>query len=220
MGAITKGHAPHDGINIWCNALRLLHPTKSDFKVLIFGFLSLCAASISRKQAGLIEGTPQGRQTGVAFFLVTFSLAKQEKVTSCRATPGDVDFVCFCFDRLSTNGHLWLLNLPPLNTDPHHLAVAYRLQFGDADFDPGCIEVLEDDLRDVFCQGFHQGEMPLAQYSLEVLRDFCIIQRVFDVIAGAGAAVGQRDVEVDLQGLWHDLFTFIDANESGDFEFA
>ena len=35
-----------------------------------------------------IEGTPQGRQTGVAFFLVTFSLAKQEKVTSCRATPG------------------------------------------------------------------------------------------------------------------------------------
>jgi hypothetical protein len=27
------------------------------------------------------QGTPQGRQTGVAFFLVTFSLAKQEKVT-------------------------------------------------------------------------------------------------------------------------------------------
>ncbi|ADE11501.1 hypothetical protein Slit_1264 [Sideroxydans lithotrophicus ES-1] len=33
-------------------------------------------------------GNPQsGRRTGVAFFLVTFSLAKQEKVTSCRATP-------------------------------------------------------------------------------------------------------------------------------------
>jgi hypothetical protein len=43
----------------------------------------------------LIEGTSQGRQTGVAFFLVTFSLAKQEKVTSCRATPGGFDF---CFD--------------------------------------------------------------------------------------------------------------------------
>ena len=35
---------------------------------------------------------PEGRQTGVAFFLVTFSLAKQEKVTSCRATPDGVDF--------------------------------------------------------------------------------------------------------------------------------
>ena len=37
-------------------------------------------------------GTPQGRQTGVAFSLVTFFLAKQKKVTSCRATPGEVDF--------------------------------------------------------------------------------------------------------------------------------
>lgn len=27
------------------------------------------------------------RQSGVAFFLVAFSLAKQEKVASCRATP-------------------------------------------------------------------------------------------------------------------------------------
>jgi hypothetical protein len=61
----------------------------------------------------LIEGTAQRRQTGVAFFLVTFSLAKQEKVTggttshltnpandaglvigySCRATPDGFDFV-------------------------------------------------------------------------------------------------------------------------------
>jgi hypothetical protein len=41
----------------------------------------------------LIKGTPQGRQTGVAFSLVTFFLAKQKKVTSCRATPGGVDFV-------------------------------------------------------------------------------------------------------------------------------
>jgi hypothetical protein len=40
----------------------------------------------------LIKGTAQRRQTGVAFFLVTFSLAKQEKVTSCRATPGGFDF--------------------------------------------------------------------------------------------------------------------------------
>jgi len=45
----------------------------------------------------LIEGTPQGRQTGVAFSLVTFFLAKQKKVTSCRATPGGVE-VGFVFD--------------------------------------------------------------------------------------------------------------------------
>jgi hypothetical protein len=38
--------------------------------------------------------------------LVTFFLAKQKKVTSCRATPGGVDFDCrcACFDKLNTNG--------------------------------------------------------------------------------------------------------------------
>src|SRR5665647_1862507 len=110
--------------------------------------------------------------------------------------------------------------LPPLDTDPHHLAIADRLQFGDADLDPRGIEVLEDDLCDVFGQRFHQGEMPLAQHVLEMLRDIGIIQRVFDVVAEAGAAVGQRDVEVDLQGLRHDLFTFVYADERGYLEFA
>jgi len=94
---------------------QVAHPI---FGFLLFALLPLCAASIRRKRAvglgehclstwprsgscelrsparlRLIEGTPQGRQTGVAFFLVTFSLAKQEKVTSCRATPGGFDFV-------------------------------------------------------------------------------------------------------------------------------
>lgn len=113
-----------------------------------------------------------------------------------------------------------LFNLSPLNADPHHLAVADRLQFGDADLDPWGVEVLEDDLRDVFGQGFHQGEMSLAQHGLEVFCDIGIIQRVVDVVAETGAAVGQRDVEVDLQGLRHNLFTFIDADQRGDLEFA
>ena len=113
-----------------------------------------------------------------------------------------------------------LFNLSPLNTNPHHLAIAYRLQFGDADFDPRGVEVLEDDLRDVFGQGFQQRKMSFAQYGLDVLRDIGIIQRVFDVVAGAGTAVGQCDVEVDLQGLRHDLFALIYSDERGDFEFA
>jgi hypothetical protein len=46
----------------------------------------------------LIEGTAKRRKTGVAFFLVTFSLVKQEKVTSCRATPDGFDFGRSCFD--------------------------------------------------------------------------------------------------------------------------
>src|ERR1039457_848852 len=104
-----------------------------------------------------------------------------------------------------------LFNLSPLNTDPHHLAVAYRLQLGNADFDPRCVEVIEDDLRDVFGQGFQQRKMSITQHSLEVLRDFRIIQRVLDVVAEAGATVGQCDVEVDLQSLRHELFTFIDT---------
>ena len=43
---------------IWCNALRLLHPAKpaEGFEFYFFP---------------LIEGTPQGRQIRVAFFLVT-----------------------------------------------------------------------------------------------------------------------------------------------------
>ena len=54
----------------------------------------------------LIEGAAQRRQTGVAFSLVTFFLAKQKKVTSCRATPGEVDcgLSHSWFDKLTTNG--------------------------------------------------------------------------------------------------------------------
>jgi hypothetical protein len=88
------------------------------FGFCFFAFHPLCAASISRKRAvglgehclstwprsgscelrsparlRLIEGTPQGRQTGVAFSLATLILAKQKKVACCRATPGGFDFV-------------------------------------------------------------------------------------------------------------------------------
>jgi hypothetical protein len=44
----------------------------------------------------------------------------------------------------------------PLDANSHHLAVAYSLQLCDAHLDPGRIEVLEDDLRNVFSQGFQQ----------------------------------------------------------------
>jgi len=104
-----------------------------------------------------------------------------------------------------------LFNLPTLDADSHHLAVAYRLQFGDADFDPRGVEVLEDDLRDVFGQRFQQRKMSFAQHGLDVLRDLRIIQRVVDIVASAGAAIGQRNVEVDLQSLRYELFTFIDT---------
>src|SRR3989338_1036892 len=83
-----------------------------------------------------------------------------------------------------------LFHLSPLNTDPHHPAVADRLQFRDADLDPRGVEVLEDDLRDVFGQGFQQREMPFAQHRLDMLRDFGVVQRVVDVVGLAGAAVG------------------------------
>jgi hypothetical protein len=44
----------------------------------------------SRLTSRATQGTPKERRTGVAFFLVTFSSAKQEKVTCCRATPGNL----------------------------------------------------------------------------------------------------------------------------------
>jgi hypothetical protein len=69
----------------------------------------------SRLTRRATQGTAKRRQTGVAFFLVTFSLAKQEKVTSCRSTTGGFDFVFRMhhsapaasrrpFDRLRANG--------------------------------------------------------------------------------------------------------------------
>ena len=110
--------------------------------------------------------------------------------------------------------------LPPLNTNPHHPTIPDRLQLRDADLDPRRAEILEDDLRDVFGQSFQQRKMPFAQHVLDVLRDFRIIQRILDVVGLAGAAVGQGDVEVELQGLRGALFPFVDADQGFDFEFA
>ena len=54
--------------------------------------------------------------------------------------------------------------------------------------------------------------MAFAQYALEVLRNISVIERVVDVVTGASAAVGQGDIEVDLQGLRHDFFALVDAD--------
>ncbi len=112
------------------------------------------------------------------------------------------------------------LNLSPFNTDPHHLAIAYRLQFGNADFYPRCFEVLDDDLRDVFGQGFEQVEVVAGERALDVAHDVGVVERVVDVVSFTGAAVWQRDFQVYLQGLRYALFPFVDADEGFDFEFA
>jgi len=120
--------ALHRMKHLWRNARWLLRPTKSDFKVLNFGFSSPhpppssagwsgdfgehCLSTWprsgscelrSRLTRRATQGIPKGWRIGVAFSWVTFFLAKQKKVTSCRATPGEV-FCHSCFDRLSTNG--------------------------------------------------------------------------------------------------------------------
>lgn len=50
--------------------------------------------------------------------------------------------------------------------------------------------------------------------------DLGVVQCVLDVVALTGAAVGQRDVEVDLQSLRYAFFPLVDTDEGGDFEFA
>ena len=62
--------------------------------------------------------------------------------------------------------------------------------------------------------------MPLAQHSLDVLRDLCVVQCVVDVVALAGTAAGQGDLQVELQSLRHTLFPLVHADERFDFEFA
>ncbi len=67
---------------------------------------------------------------------------------------------------------------------------------------------------------FQQGKMSFAQHGLYMLRDVCVIQRVIDVVADTCAAVGQCDVEIDLQRLRHDLFSLVYADQCGDLEFT
>ena len=111
-------------------------------------------------------------------------------------------------------------NLPPFNTDPHHLAPPYRLQLGDADFGPGGLEFVEQDLGDALGQRFEQVEMAAGKFGLDAAHDVGVVERVLDVVGFAGAAVGQRDVEVDLQGLRCLLLPFVYADKGFDLEFA
>ena len=61
---------------------------------------------------------------------------------------------------------LRLFNLSAFNTDPHHSAAAYGLQLGDADLDPGCVEILEQYLRDVLGECLEQVEVAAGQHFL------------------------------------------------------
>ena len=58
-----------------------------------------------------------------------FLLATQKKVTSCRATPGEVvfGFSHSCFDKLSTNGIKLLAYPATLNTNPFKYAPSGKL---------------------------------------------------------------------------------------------
>ena len=113
-----------------------------------------------------------------------------------------------------------LFDLSALDADSHHAAAAYGLQLGHTDLDPRGVEILEQDLCDVFGEGFKQVEVAAGQHFLEVAHDLGIIQRVGNVVALAGAGVGQGDVQVDLQGLRHDALPVVYAYECVDLEFA
>lgn len=132
-------------------------------------------------------------------------------------TPGGFDFGFYWIPAFAG---MTLLYLSALDTDPHHPAPAYRLQLGDADFGPRGLEVVEQDLGDAFGQRFEQVEMAGGKFGLDAAHDVGVVERILDVVGCAGAAVGQGDVEVDLQGLRHLLFPFVDADEGFDLEFA
>lgn len=111
-------------------------------------------------------------------------------------------------------------DLPPLDTDPHHPAAAYRIQLGDADLDPWRLKIVEQHLRDGFGERFEQIEVAAGERALDIAHDIGIIERVLEVVGFAGAAVGQGDFQIDLQGLRRALFPFVDADQGVDLEFA
>ncbi|KAF0200039.1 MAG: hypothetical protein FD173_2351 [Gallionellaceae bacterium] len=112
------------------------------------------------------------------------------------------------------------LRLLPLNTNPHHLAAAYCLQFRHADFCPRRFEFVEQYLGDVFGQRFQQAEVATGEFALDAAHDVGVVQRVVNVVGLAGKAAGQGDLQVDLQGLRNTLLPFVYADECVDLEFA
>jgi len=53
-----------------------------------------------------------------------------------------------------------LTDLPALDADSDLLAITDGLQLGHADFDPRRVEVLEDDLRDMFARASSREKCP------------------------------------------------------------
>ena len=110
--------------------------------------------------------------------------------------------------------------LVALKADSHHLAAAYRVQFGHTDLDPGRIEVVKQDLCDVLGERFQQIKVAATQYCLNAAHDVRVVEGIFDIISLAGEAVGQGNLQIELQGLRHALFPFINADESFYFKFT
>jgi len=72
----------------------------------------------------------------------------------------------------------------------------------------------------VLGEGFKQIEMAAGQYFFEVADDVGVVQRIRNIVTLACKTIGQADIKVDLQGLWHQPLPVIDADECVDLEFA
>ncbi len=107
-----------------------------------------------------------------------------------------------------------------LNANPNHLASPYRIQLRNADPDPRRLEIINQYFRDVFGECFEQVEVAAAQHALDVTHYIGVVEGVLDVVGLTGAAVGQGDFQIELQGLRHALFPFVHADECVDLEFA
>ena len=165
------------------------------------------------------------RDGGLGQFLSVTFLDKTRKAISCRSAPATFALDCWTVGGSTSSPRTVLveaelLSATPLNTYPHHLAPTYRIQLRHADPHPRCFKVIEQYLRDVFGQGFQQIEMAAVQHALDLTHDIGIVEGVLDVVGLAGAAVGQGDLQIELQGLRHALFPFVHADECIDLEFA
>lgn len=60
--------------------------------------------------------------------------------------------------------------------------------------------------------------MPVSQDAVDFFDDQRVIERVFDVIRLAGAVAGQGDFQVELDGLRHDAFPRVHADQRFGFE--
>lgn len=114
----------------------------------------------------------------------------------------------------------WKRVAPALDAYAEFFYPAYGAQLCHADPGPGRAEFHQDNLRNMLGQGFQQGKVLLRERFVYAPDDKGVVQRIFDFVRPAGAAVGKRYFQIELDDLFHVAFPRVYADQGFDLEFV